>query len=78
MRELQEELGITPVDFEYWRDLEHAYDTFAVRLYFYHIHKYSGELTSLENQRWTWVDPSRPPELDYLPADIVIVQALHR
>lgn len=78
VRELQEELGITPVDFEYWRDLEHAYDTFSVRLHFYHIHKYSGELTSLENQRWTWVDPSRPAELDYLPADVAIVEALHR
>ena len=78
VRELREELGITPVDFEYWRDLEHEYDEFSVRLHFFHISKYSGELTALENQRWAWVDPSEPVSLDYLPADVVIVEALHK
>ena len=78
VRELREELGITPVDFEYWRDLEHEYDEFSVRLHFFHISKYSGDLTALENQRWAWVDPSEPVSLDYLPADVVIVEALHK
>jgi 8-oxo-dGTP diphosphatase len=78
VRELREELGITPLDFEFWRDLEHEYDDFVVRLHFFHIRKYSGELTALENQRWAWVDPSGPVSLDYLPADVVIVEALHR
>lgn len=77
VRELQEELAITPVEFEYWRDLEHEYDAFSVRLHFFHINSYSGQLTALENQRWAWVDPTEPPSLDYLPADIVIVEALH-
>lgn len=78
VREFQEELGVTPTEFEYWRDLEHEYDEFVVRLHFFHIRNYSGELKSLENQQMEWVDPSRPPTLDYLPADIVIVEALHR
>ena len=78
IRELQEELGITTIDFEYWRDLEHEYDEFCVCLHFYHITKYSGELTSLENQRMLWVDPTVPPTLDYLPADISIVESLHK
>lgn len=78
VREFQEELGITPTKFEYWRDLEHEYDEFVVRLHFFHIGKYSGELQSLENQQMAWVDPSLPPTLDYLPADIVIVKALHK
>ncbi|MBG0790079.1 MAG: (deoxy)nucleoside triphosphate pyrophosphohydrolase [Desulfovibrionaceae bacterium] len=78
VREFQEELGVTPVDFTYWRDLEHAYEEFVVRLHFFHIHKYSGELQGLENQRMAWVDPSVPPALDFLPADVVIVEALHR
>jgi len=78
VRELQEELGVTPTEFKYWRDLEHEYDEFVVCLQFFHITKYSGELTSLENQRMEWVDPSQPPTLDYLPADITIVEALHK
>lgn len=76
-RELQEELGITPLEFEFWRELVHEYDEFSVRLMFFHISSYSGQLTSLENQRMEWVDPKSPPTLDYLPADIVIVEALH-
>ena len=78
VRELQEELGVTPQDFEFWRELVHEYDEFTVRLYFFHIHKYSGQLVSLENQRMCWVDPSEPPTLKYLPADIMIVEVLHK
>jgi 8-oxo-dGTP diphosphatase len=78
VREFREELGVTPTKFEHWRDLEHEYDEFVVRLNFFHIHSYSGELQPLEKQRMAWVDPSVPPALDFLPADIVIVEALHR
>jgi len=77
IREFQEELDVTPVEFEYWRELEHEYDEFIVCLHFYHIHNYSGVLTMLENQQSAWVDPAEAPTLDYLPADIVIVEALH-
>jgi len=78
VREFQEELGVTPMEFEYWRNLVHEYDEFTVSLYFFHITRYSGQLTSLENQRMEWVDPNMPPVLNYLPADIVIVEALHQ
>jgi len=78
VRELQEELGVTPVDFEYWRELVHEYDEFSVRLYFYNVRNYSGDLIPLENQRMSWVNPSDAPTLKYLPADIVIVEALHK
>lgn len=77
VRELQEELGITVSEFEYWREVEHEYDEFVVRLNFFNIYKYSGKLTSLENQRMEWVDPTKAPSLRYLPADVAIVDALH-
>nr|WP_321514162.1 (deoxy)nucleoside triphosphate pyrophosphohydrolase [uncultured Pseudodesulfovibrio sp.] len=77
VREFQEELNITPTEFEYWRNIEHEYDEFAVCLYFYHIHSYSGQLSMLEKQQFAWVNPSRTPTLNYLPADIAIVEALH-
>lgn len=78
VRELQEELGVTPLSFEFWRELTHEYEEFVVTLHFFHISKYSGELSSLEGQRMEWVDPNLPPVLDYLPADIAIVEALHQ
>ncbi|WP_272701247.1 (deoxy)nucleoside triphosphate pyrophosphohydrolase [Desulfovibrio sp. Fe33] len=77
VREFREELDVTPLEFEYWRDLRHEYDEFRVHLYFYHINKYSGELKSVENQLMAWVDPACPLQLDFLPADTVIVEALH-
>ncbi|CCH47360.1 (deoxy)nucleoside triphosphate pyrophosphohydrolase [Pseudodesulfovibrio piezophilus] len=77
VRELQEELNITPTEFSFWRHLVHEYDDFFVGLQFYTITAYSGELKPLENQRLQWVDPSLPPTLEYLPADIAIVEALH-
>ncbi|BCS87452.1 (deoxy)nucleoside triphosphate pyrophosphohydrolase [Pseudodesulfovibrio sediminis] len=77
VREFQEELDITPTEYTFWRELEHEYDKYHVRLHFFHIHKYSGELKSLENQRTAWVDPKTPPTLEFLPADIAIVEALH-
>jgi len=78
VREFREELGVTPTRFEYWRALEHEYEEFVVRLHFFHIRNYSGELQPLEKQRMAWVDPAVAPTLNYLPADIVIVEALHR
>jgi 8-oxo-dGTP diphosphatase len=77
VRELEEELGITPVVFEFWRDLVHHYDDFSVHLHFYHIRDYLGEATPLENQRMVWVDPAQSPVLDFLPADAPVVEALH-
>jgi 8-oxo-dGTP diphosphatase len=78
VRELQEELGITPQKFGFWKELVHEYDGFFVHLYFFNIYRYSGELSALEEQRMCWVDPSFPPNLKYLPADIVIVEDLHK
>ena len=78
VRELQEELGITPQDFKFWRELVHEYGEFSVRLYFFNINKYSGQLSPLEGQKMCWVDPSGPPTLKYLPADIIIVDVLHK
>ncbi|WP_345782794.1 (deoxy)nucleoside triphosphate pyrophosphohydrolase [Pseudodesulfovibrio pelocollis] len=76
-RELREELGITPLRVEFWRDLVHHYDEFSVHLHFFHIRDYLGETAPLENQRMVWVDPARPHGLDFLPADEPVVEALH-
>lgn len=78
VRELQEELGITPTRFRYWCDLHHEYDEFVVRLHFFHVDQYVGQPAALEKQRMEWVDPSFPSGLNFLPADVAIVEALHK
>jgi 8-oxo-dGTP diphosphatase len=77
VRELQEELGITPTVFEYWQDLVHSYADFSVHLHFFNVTEYIGELAPLEDQRMMWIDPSAAVELEFLPADIPVVEALH-
>ncbi|QGY40958.1 NUDIX domain-containing protein [Pseudodesulfovibrio cashew] len=77
VRELREELDITATELSFWRELEHEYDRYFVRLYFFHVTGFDGELKCLENQRMEWVDPGEPPVLEFLPADVAVVEALH-
>ena len=77
VRELQEELGLTPLAWEFWRETEHAYEEFTVRLRFYHVREFTGGPEPRERQRMAWVDPADPCDLRFLPADITILQALH-
>ncbi len=75
-RELYEELGIEAVEIIFWRELTHEYDEFIVRLRFFHVHCFEGEPQALEGQHFHWCDPQAPPALDFLPADVPIVDAL--
>lgn len=76
VRELQEELGITPQEFVFWKRISHAYEDFSVQLHFFHVRRYSGKIQALEQQRMKWVDPNAHVSLAFLPADIPIVEAL--
>ncbi|WP_243545834.1 (deoxy)nucleoside triphosphate pyrophosphohydrolase [Pseudodesulfovibrio tunisiensis] len=76
VRELQEELGVTAVDCEFWRELVHEYEDFFVRLRFYHVRDFTGTLTACEGQDMVWVDPAHPEGVKFLPADIRIVDDL--
>lgn len=76
VRELDEELGISCITFDFWRDIIHHYDEFSVHLHFFHVTEYAGEPSSLEGQRMEWIKPAHPVNLKFLPADIEIVEAL--
>lgn len=78
VRELQEELGITPLEFSFWQEVSHIYDDFTVQLHFFHVREFSGEIQALEQQKMEWIDPNQTVSLPFLPADIPIVEALHR
>lgn len=76
VRELEEELGIRCCEYAFWRATTHHYEEFSVQLHFYHVTEFKGQLTSMEGQRMEWVTPSKPAKLQFLPADIEIVEAL--
>lgn len=76
IRELAEELGITALDLEYWREKDHTYQHGAVRLYFFHIRAFTGVPRPLEGQGLRWVIPAEALDLPFLEADLDIVAAL--
>lgn len=76
VRELQEELGITPTEFEFWREKRHSYPHAVVRLRFYHVRAFTGEPSGLEGQRLDWLCPGEAPDVPFLPADEEILAHL--
>jgi len=51
-RELHEELGILPLHYQEWKDSSHFYskEDLMVKLHFFHVFKYEGELAPKEGQ----------------------------
>ncbi|KAB1443898.1 (deoxy)nucleoside triphosphate pyrophosphohydrolase [Pseudodesulfovibrio senegalensis] len=76
VRELREELGIECLHTEFWREVRHDYAEFPVRLHFFHVHEFEGPVRPMEGQRMVWVLPCEGTDLNFLEADIEIVEAL--
>ncbi len=76
VREFEEELGIRPTVFEFWREKVHAYEHITVRLFFFHIRGFEGDIRPLEGQRMAWVVPGGHGGIPFLPADLEIVHLL--
>lgn len=75
-RELKEELGVDARDARFWRTLNHAYEHGVITLHLFHIPKFSGEPRPLENQKLQWVVPVEALRLNFLPADLPVVEEL--
>jgi 8-oxo-dGTP diphosphatase len=76
VREFQEELGLTPERFEFWRSERHEYEHLCVRLHFFHIHACGGDLHAREGHATAWMTPRQARGRRFLPADTAIVNAL--
>lgn len=76
VRELQEELGLTPTRFRYWREAEHDYEHLHVRLHFFHVAEWSGGPHPLEGHELCWLLPQEAANLPFLEADQAIVALL--
>lgn len=75
-RELDEELGIVPLDAELWREKRHVYPEYAVRLFFFQVWAFSGALRAREGHRVAWLSPHEPDSREFLPADREILATL--
>ncbi|MBM3855133.1 MAG: NUDIX domain-containing protein, partial [Verrucomicrobia bacterium] len=68
VRELQEELGITPTQFHPWITRTHHYEHARVRLRFFRIRRWEGELVCREFQQVAWQRPGHETVSPMLPA----------
>lgn len=81
-RELQEELGITPTETQAWLirhfDYPATHDAVAkkVKLHFYFVTKWQGDLMPREGQQLSWQSPSHMTISPVLPANAPIMHAL--
>lgn len=76
VRELQEELGITPTNFDFWMEKTVEYPEYTVHLNFFDIWEFSGQVKSLENQRFDWFDLTNIRDVKFLPVNYEILEML--
>lgn len=76
IRELEEELSFTSTELVFWREKRFVYPQGPVRLHFFHVTAFSGEVIPLEGQRFAWFAPGAADVSIFLPANADIVPAL--
>ena len=81
-RELQEELGITPISTQQWLtrhfDYPQTHDSAAktVLLHFYFVTAWQGDISAKEGQQLSWQNPQNITVAPVLPANAPIMRAL--
>ncbi len=77
VRELQEELGVTAEDAWPWLCREFVYPHATVRLKFFKVVSWHGEITPIEHSGLVWLKPGEPVTVaPILPANGPIIRAL--
>ena len=76
VRELDEELGLTPLEFSLFREKQHVYEHGTVLLYFFQVHAFKGRPRPREGHKLQWFTPHETNGARFLKADREIVNAL--
>lgn len=76
VRELREELDITPTSIAFFQEKEHSYSHISVHLHFFHVRAFEGELSPREGQELEWLTPEEGKDRPFLEADQDIVAQL--
>lgn len=75
-RELKEEIGIVVTVADKWITREYSYDQVDVKLHFFKVTKWAGQIQPKEEQRLSWNNPSSPHVSPVLPANELIFKAI--
>lgn len=76
VREIQEELNTTIEVGELIETVEYDYPTFHLKMYCYLCQRVSGQLDLLEHSAAKWLTKETLTSIDWLPADIAVVNKL--
>ena len=76
IRELREELGISVLTAYPWITRVFPYPHATIRLSFFRVTEWLGEISALEGQRFSWQMPAAVEVEPVLPANISILRAL--
>jgi 8-oxo-dGTP diphosphatase len=68
-RELDEEIGIKPLELKPWIRYEHVFRTRHLRLQFFRVGRFTGSPQGREGQRIAWVDPQHIDVGPVLPSN---------
>jgi 8-oxo-dGTP diphosphatase len=75
-RELKEELDVEATRFQPFMALDHRYADRHVQLEFFLVSQWSGQVRSVEGQELRWVSRAELRQIELLPADRPVVDAL--
>ncbi|PKK90826.1 MAG: 8-oxo-dGTP diphosphatase MutT [Candidatus Wallbacteria bacterium HGW-Wallbacteria-1] len=80
IREISEELNIRIGELEIFHALQHRYTAFTIVMIAYRAKYMDGSIEAREHEELKWLAPDDPQwrELEFLPADIPIVNKLIR
>ncbi|HJF18784.1 MAG TPA: 8-oxo-dGTP diphosphatase MutT [Enterococcus columbae] len=76
VREIQEELNTTIEVGELIETVEYDYPTFHLKMYCYLCQRVSGQLDLLEHSAAKWLTKETLDSVEWLPADIAVVEKL--
>lgn len=78
VRELKEELTVDVEVGEFITTVEHDYSERHIIMHCYFCEIVSGELTLLEHESARWLTAEELRSVDWLPADIAVVECIER
>lgn len=73
IRELDEEIGIIPTDYDFIKEIQYEYDDTHVTLLVFKIHEFQGHAKGLERQAIKWVEYCELKEFTFPKANEEII-----
>jgi len=73
VRELKEELDIEVLSAEAWKRLEYEYPEKIIELNIWIVTKFRRDPQGMENQAFQWVSLDKLAEIDFLPANKMVL-----